>query len=70
MISRGNRSEKYYLAPLDRVIGGSVIDLHLKLKQDPHQAFVFRPDDIFSALIARWGPADFALLMKAEVKLK
>ena len=49
MISRGNRSEKYYLAPLDRVIGGSVIDLHLKLKQDPHQAFVFDPTIFFGA---------------------
>ena len=49
MISRGNRSEKFYLAPLDRVIGGSEIDLHLKLKQDPRKAFVFDPTIFFGA---------------------
>jgi len=49
MISRGNRSEKFQLAPLDRVIGGSEIDLHLKLKQDPRKAFVFDPTIFFGA---------------------
>ena len=41
MISRGNRSEKLYLAPLDRVIGGNEIDLHFKVKHDPYKPFVF-----------------------------
>jgi glycine reductase len=49
MISRGNRSEKFQLAPLDQVIGGNEIDLHLKLKQDPHQTFVFDPTIFFGA---------------------
>ena len=49
MISRGNRSEKFQLAPLDRVIGGSEIDLHFKFKQDPHKAFVFDPTVFFGA---------------------
>jgi glycine reductase complex component B subunit alpha and beta len=49
MISRGNRSEKMLLAPLDRVLGGSEIDLHLKLKHDPHEPLFFDPTIFFGA---------------------
>jgi sarcosine reductase len=49
MISRGNRSEKLLLAPLDQVIGGKEIDLHLKLKHDPHKPLFFDPTIFFGA---------------------
>jgi glycine reductase complex component B subunit alpha and beta len=49
MISRGNRSEKLLLAPLDQVIGGNEIDLHLKLKHDPHEPLFFDPTIFFGA---------------------
>ncbi len=49
MISRGNRSEKLVLAPLDQVIGGKEIDLHLKLKHDPHKPLFFDPTIFFGA---------------------
>lgn len=49
MISRGNRSEKMLLAPLDQVIGGNQIDLHLKLKHDPHEPLFFDPTIFFGA---------------------
>src|SRR5262245_46266548 len=49
MISRGNRSEKLLLAPLDQVIGGKEIDLHLKLKHDPHEPLFFDPTIFFVA---------------------
>jgi len=49
MISRGNRSEKMLLAPLDRIIGGNEIDLHLKLKHDPHEPLFFDPTIFFGA---------------------
>ncbi|MGE5216251.1 MAG: glycine/sarcosine/betaine reductase component B subunit [Chloroflexota bacterium] len=49
MISRGNRSEKMLLAPLDQVIGGNQIDLHLKLKHDPHMPLFFDPTIFFGA---------------------
>ena len=49
MISRGNRSEKLLLAPLDHVIGGEDIDLHLKLKHDPHKPLFFDPTIFFGA---------------------
>ncbi len=49
MISRGNRSEKLLLAPLDRVIGGDEIDLHLKLKHDPQKPLFFDPTIFFGA---------------------
>jgi glycine reductase len=49
MISRGNRSEKVYLAPLDRVIGGKEIDLHFTLKHDPYKPFVFDSTIFFGA---------------------
>ena len=49
MISRGNRSEKLVLAPLDQVIGGKEIDLHFKLKHDPHKPLFFDPTIFFGA---------------------
>ena len=49
MISRGNRSEKFYITPLDRVIGGKELDLHFKLKHDPYKPFVFDPTIFFGA---------------------
>jgi len=49
MISRGNRSEKLSLAPLDEVIGGAEIDLHLKAKHDPHKPLFFDPTIFFGA---------------------
>ncbi|HVO92124.1 MAG TPA: glycine/sarcosine/betaine reductase component B subunit [Terriglobales bacterium] len=49
MISRGNRSEKLLLAPLDQVIGGTEIDLHFKLKHDPHKPLFFDPTIFFGA---------------------
>jgi len=49
MISRGNRSEKLVLEPLDHVIGGKDIDLHLKLKHDPHKPLFFDPTIFFGA---------------------
>jgi len=49
MISRGNRSEKMLLAPLDHVIGGNEIDLHLKLKHDPNEPLFFDPTIFFGA---------------------
>jgi glycine reductase complex component B subunit alpha and beta len=49
MISRGNRSEKLLLAPLDQVIGGKEIDLHFKLKHDPHRPLFFDPTIFFGS---------------------
>ena len=49
MISRGNRSEKFIIAPLDKVIGGEEIDLHLKAKHDPHKPLFFDPTIFFGA---------------------
>jgi len=49
MISRGNRSEKLSLPPLDEVIGGAEIDLHLKAKHDPHKPLFFDPTIFFGA---------------------
>jgi hypothetical protein len=49
MISRGNRSEKLSLPPLDEVIGGTEIDLHLKAKHDPHKPLFFDPTIFFGA---------------------
>jgi len=49
MISRGNRSEKLLLPPLDQVIGGEEIDLHLKAKHDPHTPLFFDPTIFFGA---------------------
>ena len=55
MISRGNRSEKFYLAPLDRVIGGNEIDLHFKAQTRSAQAVCFRPDDFFGVPLPDGG---------------
>ena len=49
MVSRGNRSEKLLLPPLDEVIGGEEIDLHLKAKHDPHTPLFFDPTIFFGA---------------------
>jgi Glycine/sarcosine/betaine reductase component B subunits len=49
MISRGNRSEKLLLAPLDQVIGGKEIDLHFKLQHDPHKPLFFDSTIFFGA---------------------
>jgi glycine reductase complex component B subunit alpha and beta len=49
MVSRGNRSEKLLLPPLDEVIGGEEIDLHLKAKHDPHKPLFFDPTIFFGA---------------------
>ncbi len=49
MISRGNRSEQIFLRPMDTVIGGNTIDLHLKATQDPHKSFIFDPTIFFAS---------------------
>jgi glycine reductase len=49
MISRGNRSEKFLLRPLNTVIGGNTIDLHLKATQDARAAFLFDPTIYFAS---------------------
>ncbi len=49
MISRGNRSEKFILRPLQTVIGGNSLDLHLKATQDPRQLFLFDPTIYFAS---------------------
>ena len=49
MISRGNRSEKLLIAPLDQVIGGNEIDLHFKLTHDPLKPLFFDPTIFFGA---------------------
>lgn len=49
LISRGNRSEKFLLRPLQTVIGGNTIDLHLKATQDPRAPFLFDPTIYFAS---------------------
>jgi glycine reductase len=49
MISRGNVSEKIYIPPLETVIGGSDLDLHLKATQDPSRPFLFDPTIFFGS---------------------
>lgn len=49
LISRGNRSEKFLLRPLETVIGGDALDLHLKATQDPRRPFFFDPTIYFGA---------------------
>ena len=49
MISRGNRSERFLLRPLETVIGGTTIDLHLKATQDPRVPFLFDPTIYFAS---------------------
>ena len=49
MVSRGNRSEKLLLRPMDAVIGGNTIYLHLKATQDPRISFIFDPTIFFAS---------------------
>ncbi len=49
MISRGNVSEKIYIPPLEEVIGGDEIDLHLKATHDPRRPFLFDPTIFFGS---------------------
>jgi glycine reductase complex component B subunit alpha and beta len=58
MISRGNVSEKLYIPPLETVIGGDDIDLHLKANHDPRKPFLFDPT-IFFASYSKMGAAGF-----------
>jgi glycine reductase complex component B subunit alpha and beta len=58
MISRGNVSEKIYIPPLDTVIGGDRIDLHLKASHDPRQPFLFDPT-IFFGSYSKMGSSGF-----------
>jgi glycine reductase len=64
MISRGNRSEKLLLAPLEHVIGGNEIDLHLKLKHDPHKPLFFDPTIFFGAH-CRMGASGFRAVFES-----
>ncbi len=54
MISRGNVSEKILIEPLQSVIGGMEIDLHLKATHDPRLPFLFDPT-IFYASYSKMG---------------
>ncbi|HWH78739.1 MAG TPA: glycine/sarcosine/betaine reductase component B subunit, partial [Candidatus Binatus sp.] len=58
MISRGNVSEKIYIPPLATVIGGDMIDLHLKASHDPRQPFLFDPT-IFFGSYGKMGSSGF-----------
>jgi glycine reductase len=58
MISRGNVSEKIYIPPLETVIGGGQLDLHLKAKHDPHLPFLFDPT-IFFGSYSKMGSSGF-----------
>jgi len=58
MISRGNVSEKIYIPPLDSVIGGTTLDLHLKASHDPRLPFLFDPT-IFFASYSKMGSSGF-----------
>jgi glycine reductase complex component B subunit alpha and beta len=58
MISRGNVSEKIYISPLETVIGGSELDLHLKAKHNPHLPFLFDPT-IFFGSYGKMGSSGF-----------
>lgn len=58
MISRGNVSEKIYIPPLDAVIGGEEIDLHLKATHDPRLPFLFDPT-IFFGSYSKMGISGF-----------
>ena len=49
MISRGNVSEKIYIPPLGKVIGGPEIDLHLKATHDAREPFLFDPTIFFGS---------------------
>lgn len=58
MISRGNVSEKIYIPPLQTVIGGPVIDLHLKATHDAREPFLFDPT-IFFGSYSKMGMSGF-----------
>lgn len=58
MISRGNVSEKIYIPPLDSVIGGTTLDLHLKASHDARLPFLFDPT-IFFASYSKMGSSGF-----------
>ena len=58
MISRGNVSEKIFIEPLQSVIGGREIDLHLKATHDPRLPFLFDPT-IFFASYSKMGSSGF-----------
>jgi glycine reductase len=58
MISRGNVSEKTYIPPLDSVIGGTTLDLHLKASHDARLPFLFDPT-IFFASYSKMGSSGF-----------
>jgi len=58
MISRGNVSEKIYIPPLETVIGGDQLDLHLKAQHDPHLPFLFDPT-IFFGSYSKMGSSGF-----------
>lgn len=58
MISRGNVSEKILIPPLATVIGGPVIDLHLKATHDARQPFLFDPT-IFFGSYSKMGMSGF-----------
>ena len=58
MISRGNVSEKIYIAPLAKVIGGAELDLHLKATHDPQLPLLFDPT-IFFGSYAKMGTSGF-----------
>jgi glycine reductase complex component B subunit alpha and beta len=58
MISRGNVSEKIYIPPLDAVIGGTTLDLHLKATHDARLPFLFDPT-IFFASYSKMGSSGF-----------
>ena len=58
MISRGNVSEKIYIPPLETVIGGTTLDLHLKASHDARLPFLFDPT-IFFASYSKMGSSGF-----------
>ena len=58
MISRGNVSEKIHIPPLATVIGGNMIDLHLKASHDPSLPFLFDPT-IFFGSYSKMGSSGF-----------
>jgi glycine reductase len=58
IISRGNVSEKIYIPPLETVIGGAEIDLHLKATHDPRLPFLFDPT-IFFGSYSKMGASGF-----------
>ena len=58
MISRGNVSEKIYIPPLDSVIGGTTLDLHLKATHDARLPFLFDPT-IFFGSYSKMGSSGF-----------